>query len=426
MDEHNDIFISFSNKDADKVSKIVSTIKFFGVSCWFQLRDSKQHFVEEINKGINNSSNFVIFLSNSSINSFMVRNEISRAITQFGKDPNYRIIPVVIDEIDSNNLENIQLFLGSLNLIYENKYNNYEELVLAIFEQASLEIHDNDINHSIYSVENDVEKKRLESQNRLYNQYAKVYLDQIFAENENPSILKRECDNGANILLRLEGRNYKCLLGIDKNESRIKEANDFYANDKNTFEKCDVTINEELFSILFSYMQKNGIMGFDIIHISAVLLHIEKPQALLKSIYMFLNTGGTIFIQDEDDGFNIVDPMSKFFENCFYVWNHSLESGDRKFGRKLPLLLKSCGFKQIELKQTTMSSIDFDGKYKEELWDLYFNPVFWTTDSAHYFDNYEAFTLLEGIKEKHAETKNLYMNNSIFITLGVVIITAKK
>ncbi len=425
MTQHKDIFISFSNKDIDKVTKIVTTINFFGVSCWFQLRDSKQHFIDEINKGINNSSNFVIFLSNSSISSFMVKNEISRAIDQVEKNPNYHIIPVVIEEIDKKNIEVIKLLLGSLNWIYESKYSKNEELVLAIFEQANLEIQNNASIHSIYSVENDVEKKRLESQNRLYNEYAKIYLDEIFSEYENPNILDVGCDNGSNILLRLMGRNYKTLLGVDKNQIRINEANVHNSNEKNTFIACDVTSND-FFMLLFSYMQKNGIIGFDIIHISSVLLHLEKPLDLLKTLHTVLNNGGSIFIQDEDDGLNIVDPISTFFENCFYVWSHSFESGDRKFARKLPLLLKSSGFSNIKLKHTTISSIDFDGKYKEELWDLYFNPELWASDSAKYFDNYEAFSLLDRIKEKHSEIKESYMKGKIFLALGVFIITAKK
>ena len=425
MSEHKDIFISFSNENKEKVEKIVQTIKFFGPSCWFQLRDSKQHFIEEINKGINNSSNFVIFLSNASISSFMVRNEISRAIDQKQKDDSYNIIPVVIEELLPDKLELIKLFLGSLNWLYEDKYKNYEELVLAIFEQANLEVRNVENSHSIYSVNKDVEQKRLESQNRLFNEYAKTYLDELFSNYENPTVLDIGCDNGSNTLLRLKDRSYKYLIGIDINEKRIIEANQINASDKNTFICCDVT-SPDFFRIMFSNMQAKGITGFDIIHISAVLMHLDNPGEVLKNLYMFLNPGGHIFIQDEDDGANMAYPSSKFFDNCFYVWDHSLESGDRRMGRKIPLLLKAAGFKDVKLKSTTMSSVDFDGKYKEELWDLYFNAELWATDSAAYFDNYEAFSMLDGILEKHSEMKKSYMDGNIFITLGVFFLTAKK
>ena len=425
MSEHRDIFISFSNQNKDKVEKIVETIKFFGPTCWFQLRDSKQQFIEEINRGINNSSNFVIFLSNASIASFMVKNEISRAIDQKAKNPNYNIIPVVIEDIHPNSLEIIKLFLGSLNWIYEDKYSNYEELVLAIFEQANIEVHNEESVHSIYSLDKEVERIRIESQNRLFNEYAKAYLDEVFENYSNPNILDVGCDNGNNIILRLANREYNSLIGIDISESRIAEANNSHQSDKNTFICCDVA-SADFFRQMFFHMQTKGITGFDIIHISAVLLHLDNPDDVLKNLYMFLKPGGTIFIQDEDDGANLVYPTSKYFENCFYIWDHSLESGDRRMGRKIPILLKEAGFKDIKLKSTTMSSIDFDGKYKEELWDLYFNPELWATDSAQYFDNYEAFSMLDGIKEKHSQMKDNYMNGNIFLTLGVLFLTAKK
>lgn len=78
--------------------------------------------------------NFVVFLSNASVSSLMVRNEIARAISQQKRNSNYAIIPVVIEELSESNQEIIELFLGSLNWLYEDRYNDYESLVLAIFE----------------------------------------------------------------------------------------------------------------------------------------------------------------------------------------------------------------------------------------------------------------------------------------------------
>ena len=111
MSERFDIFVSYSNANKDIVEKIVNTIKFYGVSCWFQLRDSKQHFVEEINQAINNSKDFVVFLSNESVSSIMVRNEISRAIYQLNRNPSYDIVPVVIEPLTEQNLEIIKSYL---------------------------------------------------------------------------------------------------------------------------------------------------------------------------------------------------------------------------------------------------------------------------------------------------------------------------
>lgn len=425
MSDTNDIFISFSNSDKDKVEKIVSIIKFFGASCWFQLRDSKQHFIEEINKGINNSKNFVVFLSNASCSSLMVRNEIARAISKQKKTNNYSIIPIVIEELDEENQEIIELFLGSLNWLYANKFEDFDSLVLAIFDQANITPEHDEQSQSSYSTEKEAEKIRLQAQNKYLKACCETYLSEIFAKYDNPIILDIGCNNGDNIIMRTVDRQYGYIMGVDHCTEAIEEANKLYGDAKHAFIQCDV-LSDKFLSNVLSQMRKHNIMGFDIIHISAVLLHLGKIDDLLKNLHMLLNDGGTIFIQDEDDGVNLVYPHSKFFDDCFYIWEHSKESGDRKMGRKIPLCLKNAGFKNIRLLSTTVSSVDFDGKYKEELWDLYFNTELWSTDSASYFDNYEAYDLLKVVTQKHKEMKEDYMNGKYFILLGIFFYSATK
>lgn len=247
----------------------------------------------------------------------------------------------------------------------------------------------------------------------------------MFSRYEHPSVLDIGCDNGDNIMMRLEGRKYSFLLGVDNNKSAVEEANRQYSDQNCAFIHCDVTSNS-FFRDIFSQMQKCRIIGFDIIHISAVLLHLGKVEDLLNNLYMLLNPNGTVFIQDEDDGANLVYPPSKYFDDCFYIWEHSKESGDRKMARKIPLILKTAGFSDIKLLSTTISSIDFGEKYKEDLWDLYFNPELWAADSASYFDNYEAIDLLKTVSQKHREMKESYMQGKYFIALGVFFYIAIK
>ncbi len=424
MSERFDIFVSYSNANKDIVEKIVNTIKFYGVSCWFQLRDSKQHFVEEINQAINNSKDFVVFLSNESVSSIMVRNEISRAIYQLNRNPSYDIVPVVIEPLTEQNLEIINLFLGSLNWLYIEKYHDIESLVLAIFEQASIKLKIDEHLQSTYSTEKEVEKIRLKEQNKYLNAYALQHLEHIFPKYSSPTVLDIGCDTGENVLVRFEKCKFRFLMGIDKNAGAIEIANT-RATENVEFFCCDVT-SDDFFRQIFSHMQRHHILGFDIIHISAVLLHLGRVEELLKNLYMLLSPDGTLFIQDEDDGVNVVYPKSQYFDDCFYVWEHSNESGDRNTARKLPAMLRDAGFNKIDVLSSAITSVDFDGKYREELWDLYFNPDLWAADDASYFDNYEAYNLLPKVKERHEQMKADYMEGKYFIMLGMFFITATK
>mgnify|MGYP004683010655 CR=1 FL=1 len=78
-----DIFVSYSKSNKEKVAEIVNKITAQGVSCWFQLQDSKQEYASEISKGIRTSRAFVVFLSNASIRSMYVRSEIAMAFKHY-------------------------------------------------------------------------------------------------------------------------------------------------------------------------------------------------------------------------------------------------------------------------------------------------------------------------------------------------------
>lgn len=174
------------------------------------------------------------------------------------------------------------------------------------------------------------------------------------------------------------------------------------------------------------YLKKQNREYFDFIHVSAVFLHIKTPLFTLKTLQSRLAPGGKIFIVDEDDGLNTVSPDSEFFDDCFFIWSKSLESGDRHMGRKLPLLLSGAGFSDVEVKRTTIASTDFGGEMKEVLWDLYFNPYLWSVPTADYFSDGRAFAKIAPYTAAHDDKKREYMDGKIFIMLGVMFFVATK
>lgn len=143
-------------------------------------------------------------------------------------------------------------------------------------------------------------------------------------------------------------------------------------------------------------------------------------------MYKYLSPEGTIFIQDEDDGFNISYPNNKQIDNCNIIWKHSLESGDRNMGRKIPKMLTDSGLTNIHLHSSTISSLDFNGQFKEVMWDIYYNPDLWVTDDPSYFDDIEAYKKLVRYKKCHASLKKRYLNGEFFITLGYLFFSARK
>ena len=420
------IFISFSNKDSSIVTPIVETIEYYyGIKCWFQPNNSKRNFSENIAEGIENSKFFICFVSKNSIQSFRVQNEIECAIDKYEEDHSYCILPIEIESLTNIEKRKAKLFFGSLNWLYKKNYKDHHSLILTIFSQLGIQ-HDETHNLcSIYTGNEDIEVTRLNLQNEYLNKITEPYLDSIFSQYDNPSILDIGCSDGSNTKRRLLKREYKCLLGVDKNENKIRTAQNLNLSDKNSFLLCDIE-SPNLDFILAKYLKENTLEGFNIIHIASVLLHINKPDALLKKLYKYLSPEGTIFIQDEDDGYNISYPHNKLIESCNIIWKHSLESGDRTMGRKIPKLLTDCGFTNIHLLSSTISSLDFNGEFKEVLWDIYYNSDLWVTNSPAFFDNIDAYKALKRYQENHAKLKQQYLNGEFFVTLGYLFFSAKK
>ena len=311
----------------------------------------------------------------------MVKKEISRALKKYSKNTSFKIVPIMIDDTCEEDEDYLQLYLECFNWIYEKKYVDYFHLALALFSQVGIRPRDETLERqSIYTGNESLENKRIKLQNIYFNNLATKFLDDIFPNYELPTVLDIVCSDGNNILLRTQNRNFSDLLGIDNNQRKIEEAHVF-DNSKCSYIYCDVEV-QDLDTVLSEYLQREKKNGFDIIHISSVLLHLNKPNELLKRLYKYLSYEDTFFIQDEDDGLNFVSPEEIEFEDCFYIWDHSFQSGDRKMERKIPQMLLENNYKDIKLLFTCATSVDFNGKYKECLWDFYCD--LWLVDNASF------------------------------------------
>lgn len=421
------IIVSYSTKDSSVTDPIVDIIKYYyRVTCWYQRDDSRGDYIEEYNNAIKESGALLLFLSANSIRSLRVKNEISRAYRENSKRPDFQILPVCIEALDENDMDMASNLVGGINTLFTHKYPDNYSLTLDIFKQLKIKAHEEDVHAaSIYTGDEEVERRRIFAQNVYLNRIADPYLDDIFSRYASPAVLDVGCADGSNILLRLTGRDYRSLLGIDRNGNKISEAVRRNEEMKNSFLTCNIE-SPELGRVLKTYLQENGLNGFDIVHIAAVLMHLADASRVLKEIYNYMNDGATIFIQDEDDAFNVTFPKNKFLDDALDIWEHSIESGDRKMGRKIPTLLRESGFTDVRLLSTTVSSLDFNGENKEQLWDMYYNSDLWVVDSASFFDSRLAYEKFLRYKEHHAELKAKYMQGDIFATLGVLFLSAKK
>ena len=422
-----DFFISFSNKDADVVSEIVNVIEnVYKAKCWFQTKDSKAEFVDAIMEGIENANAFLVFVIPDSANSYFVLDEVYHAIEWKQEHPDYKILPIVISanmDLSSPEYKRIRFFLGRLNMIFLNKASSTDALVLKIFEQTGFKIINDELRESLYH-SSESEAKRLEAQNEIMNSFSKEFFEDVVKPEAR--ILDVGCAGGDSIILRLQGHRYLSLLGVDLDQEQIYKANEQYGSDKNSFMCCDI-LSEDFDSLLVDYLEEKEALGFDLIHISAVLLHLVNPVKLLHTLRRYLKKNGYLFIQDEDDGANVVYPESRFFDLAFSIWADSKESGDRHCARKIPSYLAEAGYSKVRLAKCGVASAGLSPEYQSALWDIYFNYHLWLAVDEDMFYHLSATKkLLKEYQSIYDEYKKQYDDGKIFIQLGFFFYIAQK
>ena len=423
-----DFFISYSNADINVVTKIVQMIENdYGARCWFQEKDSKAEFIDAIMEGIEKARVFILFISENSANSYYVLNEVNHAIECMGQIEDYRIVPVIIDknnpEIASPVYKKIRFYLGRLNVLSAVKESSTDSLVTKIFEQADYIPRDKALHQSLYH-SSVIEEERLRAQNEILCEFSQEF----FCELVKPEflILDVGCASGENIIAHLRDLKYSKLLGVDIDSEQVAKAVKFYGNDKNSFMTADIS-SEEFADVLEEYLEENGAIGFDLIHISAVLLHLQYPVKVLKTLKRYFKKNCYLFIQDEDDGANLVYPMSGFFKRAFDIWEDSEESGDRSCGRKIPSYLTAAGYKQICLAKCGVSSAGLSGERAIALWDIYFNYKLWLAVEENMFRNpIKVQNLLNEYSKEYDKIYEEYKEGKIFIQLGFLFFIAKK
>lgn len=423
-----DFFISFSTKDVEVVSGIVDVLEnVYHAKCWFQTKDSKAEFIDAIMEGIENAKAFLIFVSPDSANSYFVLNEVYHAVEWKQKHDNYAVLPIMVNsdnaDFSDSAYKKMHFLLGRLNMLFLNKFSSIEALVTKIFEQTGFEIRDEVLKESLYHA-SESESLRLKAQNDILINFSNEYFEK--AVSSDKMILDIGCANGDYIMSHLDNKEYKSLLGIDIDSEQIERANQAYQSEKNIFVACDALSND-FDSVLSDYLEDNESLGFDVIHISAMLLHLNDPVKLLKTVRRYLKKSGQLFIQDEDDGANIVHPNSRFYDLAFRIWGDSKESGDRHCARKIPEYLSQAGFTRVKLAKCGVSNVGMNSEQQSALWDIYFNYHLWLAVDEDMFYHLDATNrLLEEYKSLYDEHKSKYDDGKTFIQLGFFFYIAQK
>lgn len=266
----------------------------------------------------------------------------------------------------------------------------------------------------------------LKLQQEMLYLYDKDVIDRILADKNDIAVLDIGCNNGSQTMRYFENDSrVEKIVGIDRDYECIKFAKENYP--QAIFECVDIedsNFRKELKGIC----NENSLEKFDLITISMVLLHLERPAKLLSTIKSFLKPNGIVFIRDIDDGLNISFPdNNKIFSTLTNICRYCDILGFRYSGREIYSYLIESGFSNVKLEKSGFDTSSLDIEQKEALFDIYFGyiPIALQKTVERNPSLLRVKHDLEWVKENIDTAYDEFMKKSFLFSLGYMIYTAE-
>ena len=281
--------------------------------------------------------------------------------------------------------------------------------------------------HRYYGASDEEEVEFLDLQQEMMYRFDQEIYDKILDGKENMCILDIGCNNGAQIMAHFESdERVSCIVGIDKDQNSIDIAKAKYPNA--IFECYDIEASS-FRKQLKDFVKENIIEKFDMINISMVLLHLERPSILLSTLKSYLKPNGVMFIRDIDDGLNLAFPDNDgTFARMIEICSYCDMLGYRNSGRQIYSHLKGAGFSQVKLEKVGLSTADMSYEEKCALFDVYFGYIPTALEktierSPTLIRAKHDYEWVESVKENAYEA---FLNNDFLFSLGYMIFTAQQ
>ena len=373
-----DVFISYQHDSRAIVDTLVESLESYGIKCWYAPRDVRGGYAGSIMRAIDGCRAFVVMLDQRSSESPQVLNEVEAAYGRVmtGGLP---IIPVRLDDCELNaemlyyvkRLHWVDMFGLGLDEATENLVTQIFELMpdrkaaydaMRAAETQETEGRREDHVYHMYGGATKDEARRLHLQGLIMREFDQPVYDQMLCGCEDLAVLDVGCGNGEVLNDRLGSRaEVSHLLGIDGDEEVLTLARQRYGSDgRFSFAACDFE-SRELGTVLRDYLDEHGLEGFDLVTITMVIMDLNKPYILLRTIRRYLNDGSRIFIRDIDDGLNVAYPDDDGgFRKLGSLCAALPTTGFRTSGRQVFSMLQRAGYTDIALKRSGLSTVGMD------------------------------------------------------------------
>lgn len=222
------------------------------------------------------------------------------------------------------------------------------------------------------------EQRRLDLQTEKGANFTQNIIEKVFKDvPKNAVVFDFGCFNGNSTKTFFKKHEKQCqrIVGIDFVADAIDQANKDTLNGKYKFIFADLE-SSKLEKTITDCLTAEGKEYIDVAFISYVLLHLKKPEKLLKTIAKFSNKNTVIIIKDTDDALKICHPGNEILQEEIQVYaklRQISRFSDRFIARKIPQMLMRAGFKNIECIQSKGCTLGKTLKQRRDQFELDFS-----------------------------------------------------
>lgn len=220
----------------------------------------------------------------------------------------------------------------------------------------------------------------------------------------------------------------KKIFGLDFVADAIDHANKDTHNGKYEFLFADLE-SPRLERIIAECLQKEKKQHIDIAFISYVLLHLKKPEKLLKTIAKFSNEKTVVIIKDTDDSLKMCYPGNEILQEEIQVYSQLRlisRHSDRFIGRKIPQMLTRAGFKNIECFQPRGTTLGKTKQQRKEQFEIDFSYRYHPDFPEIETNTAEFQSLNKRNKELLDKLKKLFEKNDFFYIKFTFVFVARR
>lgn len=290
----------------------------------------------------------------------------------------------------------------------------------------------------LFVFQDDKEIKRLRVQNNLLSSYEKPALDSIF-ENINSgvddaagcggglAVLDIGCNDGKKTVSIFSYGSISTVVGLEYNEKLAQKAQKEFGNDKFFFSTLDVE-RDDFTEILGLIMKEKGIVSFDCIYLSFVLMHLKNPQKLLLTLRNVLKDEGALVIVEANDSASSLSGDNDHLLATFLdILNKDKYSGNRSLGATVEQMAKDCGYEDINIWCDGVSAGRGEKEKKKDIFTTFFSYLSEDVDILLKEEDCEEYRKWKEWLVCHLpELESLILKEESEISMGMKILSCKK